>query len=137
MAYFTYYYYEHEFGDKGRYESLESAILAATNETIESTNKSGRELYVSYVQEKPLRWSTTAVDIVEEIEENLCEDSGSDLVYDLVTKEDVRILDLMLKECIEKWISLRDIGRQQCLVSWTRGYRFNESTMQYEFIEEL
>ncbi len=138
MSYYTYSYSEFEPNGKGRFGSIELALESAKEAALLGTAKENtREIFVSLVHETPLRWNTNASEIIGEIEENLCEDSGLDEVYDLVSKDDISALDFMLNECINKWISERQIGRKNGLISWTKQYVFDESAKCYELIGEI
>ena len=126
-----YYVYSFTDGDtlEGYFGTEDDAFDAAVSVSAEFQR---RPFLISMLHAAKLRWSTTAEDIIREIEENLDDEIGDVGAFDIATDADELELDKRLEACISGWIKDRKISSGHDLISWTKEFVYNPETMEYE-----
>ena len=130
VSYMSYFAYSYDDGDnwEGTYGTEDDAYGAAV---FESADKGRRPFLISLFREMELTWNTTAEDIIREIEENLDDEIGDVGSFDIASGDDEKDLDNRLNSCINKWIRERKIGASTHLISWTKEYVYDSTSMEY------
>ena len=124
MAYFAYSFDNGDFYN-GEYMTEEEAFNAAVQD--EHSTIDHMAFLLSSFSAAPLKWNTTAEDIISEIEENFNDSAGSFSFAELcVTDKQRTDLDNRLEECIRSWIKANRISSPLDLIHWTKRFICNE-----------
>ena len=90
-----------------------------------------KPFYISCFYKPTLKWTTGAEEIINEICDNLADDTGADFIDEIADENEFAALETALNDCINGWIKEYNIASSYSLISWTKRYIWDAESSSY------